>query len=113
MEAVIYTSTSCHFCIKAKILLKNREIKFHEFILSSGTNESELAENQTYVQLSQLLDLIPNVKTVPQIWLNGNYIGGYNELHEFFTSSQIESVNYHASEEHVAFRARDVKENVG
>ena len=27
-----------------------------------------------------LFEELPNVKTVPQIWINNNHIGGYNEL---------------------------------
>ena len=30
-----------------------------------------------------LFEELPNVKTVPQIWINNNHIGGYNELKEW------------------------------
>ena len=33
--------------------------------------------------LDQLLELIPKVKTVPQIFIDGTHIGGYTELVDY------------------------------
>lgn len=84
MNAEIYTKSNCGYCVKAKQLLKNKNITYIENIISPGFGETNLLENQRYVTKDQLLDKAPNAKTVPQIWLNGHYIGGYTELAEFF-----------------------------
>ena len=31
-------------------------------------------------KIQDLLELVPNAKTMPQIWLNEEHIGGYHEL---------------------------------
>jgi glutaredoxin 3 len=84
MKAEIYTKTNCPYCVKAKALFNEKGITYNEYIVSPGFDESALAENQQYVTRDALLEKAPNAKTVPQIWLEGNYIGGYTELAAFF-----------------------------
>jgi glutaredoxin len=84
MLAEIYTKSDCPYCVKAKDLLSTKGLSYKEFIVSPGFNETTLNENQFYVTKSQLLEKLPNAKTVPQIWLDGQYIGGYTELVAYF-----------------------------
>ena len=35
-----------------------------------------------------LLKVVPNAKTVPQIFIEDEYIGGYTELMKFFASKE-------------------------
>lgn len=84
MKAEIYTKTNCPYCVKAKALFNEKGIDYSEYIISPGFGEADLAENQRYVTREVLLEKAPNAKTVPQIWLEGNYIGGYTELAAFF-----------------------------
>jgi len=84
MKAEIYTKTNCPYCVRAKALFNEKGIDYNEYIISPGFGESELSENQRYVTREALLEKAPNAKTVPQIWLEGNYIGGYTELAAFF-----------------------------
>lgn len=87
MKAEIYTKTSCPYCVRAKNLFNEKGIEYVEYIISPGFGEKALAENQQYVTREALLERAPGAKTVPQIWLEGNYIGGYTELHSFFNKS--------------------------
>ena len=80
MQAEIYTKDMCSYCVKAKHLLRELGIPYAEYILSSGFGELAPAPNQRYVTKDMLLERQPNAKTVPQIWINGEYIGGYTEL---------------------------------
>jgi glutaredoxin 3 len=84
MNAEIYTKSDCKFCYKAKDLLKKKQVEYKEFIISPGFGEKEPLSNQQYVSKEDLLDKLPNARSIPQIWLDGNYIGGYTELFEFF-----------------------------
>lgn len=86
MYAEIYTKANCSFCIKAKDLFNKQGIQYREFIVSPGFGETTLMSNQQYVTREDLLGKAPNAKSVPQIWLNGNYVGGYTELAEFFNN---------------------------
>lgn len=84
MKAEIYTKENCPYCVRAKELLAIKKIEYREFIISPGYDEKPLTETQQYVTKDQLLEKAPNARTVPQIWLEGSYIGGYTELAAFF-----------------------------
>ena len=62
----------CPYCDIAKALLKQKNIEFEERQIGAGWT------------IQQLLESHPNVKSVPQIILNGKYIGGYQELKTHF-----------------------------
>jgi glutaredoxin 3 len=70
MEALVYSKKPCPYCEQAKNLLSKKNIKYTELdVLSPDV-------------LDQLRDIVPGVKTVPQIFIDGKYIGGYTELVE-------------------------------
>jgi len=82
MKAEIYTKTNCPYCTKAKFLLKSKDISYTEYhIVADPIQESN---SQNNVTKAQLLERAPHARTVPQIWLDGNYIGGYTELAAYF-----------------------------
>jgi len=70
---VVWTKDDCPYCIKAKSMLQTKNIKFEERNLSNGEWSRE-----------QLLESAPTARTVPQIWLHGDYVGGYNNLEQYF-----------------------------
>ena len=80
-RSVIWTRDNCVFCTRAKALLYNRSISFEERIIDVyGRDDRVLTENQKWVTREELLQAYPDAKTVPQIWLDGQHIGGYTEL---------------------------------
>lgn len=71
----IYTKTTCSFCIEAKKLLTEKKLSY-------------LEKNIEDVQYkTELLTLVPNAKTVPQIFLDDKHIGGYTSLVAFFNQT--------------------------
>jgi glutaredoxin len=68
MQAVVWSKDSCPFCLQAKALLESRGIKFEERNVSQDWTKE------------QLLAAVPNARTLPQIFLDDNYIGGFTEL---------------------------------
>jgi len=68
MKAVVWSKDSCPFCLQAKALLESRGIKFEERNVSKDWTKE------------QLLAAVPNARTLPQIFLDDNYIGGFTEL---------------------------------
>jgi len=71
MRNVIYSKIDCPFCTMAKEELRLRGIPFDDIDLTSvGKTASEVTGRK-------------DVKSVPQIYIAGEYIGGYNELMEF------------------------------
>lgn len=79
MKAIIYSKEHCPFCIRAKALLDKLNISYDEFVI--GEPGSKLLEsNQQWATREDLLERAPNARTVPQIWLDGEHVGGYTEL---------------------------------
>lgn len=74
MNAIIYTKINCPHCAKAKNLFQQQNINYRELVIGESAT------------LDDLLAKVPNAKTVPQIWLEENYIGGYRELEAFFSN---------------------------
>ena len=68
---VIYTQDMCGYCVEA---IKEFEIREWEYT-SHNIKHADNYDN--------LKELLPDVKTVPQIWIDGNHIGGYDELMEW------------------------------
>jgi glutaredoxin len=65
----IYGTSVCSYCTRAKNLAKRYGIA-HEFKnIEFEHFKKELDEKASF-----------EYKTVPQIWWNGRYIGGYSEL---------------------------------
>lgn len=74
MQIVVYSKNNCVYCNKAKHLLKNLG---HEF------TEKKMEEFESVDAM--LEDIGKKVRTMPQIKIDGELIGGYNQLIEYFT----------------------------
>lgn len=68
MKAVIWSKYNCHFCESAKKLLESKNIPYEERKIGEGFTKE------------QLLEAVPDARTVPQIFLDNEYVGGYTEL---------------------------------
>jgi glutaredoxin 3 len=64
----IYGNNSCIYCKKAKQLAIDHDLEY----------EWKSTDNQEI--LNDLKLKLPNVKTIPQIWIDNIHIGGYNDL---------------------------------
>lgn len=77
MKVTIYGREKCSWCSKAKDLasnlLQNQTIDSYEYI-------DYQKENMSVKDLSEIAGT--QVKTVPIILIDGEYIGGYKELEE-------------------------------
>lgn len=79
MKATIYSKENCPYCTRAKALMDKLGIAYEEHIIGQPGSKT-LKENQRWTTREELLEKAPNAKTVPQIWVDGEYIGGYTEL---------------------------------
>jgi glutaredoxin 3 len=71
MQAIVWSKDPCPFCDRAKNLLKLKGIEFEERNITTGDWTKE-----------QLMESVPGARTVPQILINGQLIGGFNELQQ-------------------------------
>jgi glutaredoxin 3 len=74
-KAVIYSRTSCPWCVKAKQILTDKGVQFEEHVFGSEQFKDKQALQEK---------LGKPVSTVPQIVLDGQYIGGCTELAKHF-----------------------------
>ena len=70
-KAIIWSNVGCHFCEMAKNLLKQKGIEYEERNLAKEW------------KIQQLLEVVPNARTVPQIFVDDEYVGGYQDLDEY------------------------------
>ena len=75
MTITVFSKNNCVYCTKAKALLKGLGLEFEEKSL-----EKDFGSDPT-----KLIEAIgKNVRTMPQIKVDGELIGGYNQLVEHF-----------------------------
>tara|TARA_X000000950_G_scaffold133140_1_gene165970 strand:- start:142 stop:411 length:270 start_codon:yes stop_codon:yes gene_type:complete len=71
MKVTIYSKQNCTYCSKAKVMLDNLGIEY---------TEKKLEEFKTVDDM--LEDIGKKVKTMPQIKIDGELVGGYHQLIE-------------------------------
>ncbi len=72
-ETIVWSKDRCPYCDMAKHLLRNSGIQFEERNIQTDDWTKE-----------QLLEAVPGAKTVPQIFMHGEYVGGYAELQRYY-----------------------------
>ena len=77
-DVTIYTTRICPYCIAAKRLLSARQIAYEEIDVTG--DEAKRA---------WLVEVTGGRKTVPQIFIHGQSIGGYDELKQLDQSGRL------------------------
>ena len=72
MKAIVWSKDHCPYCVQAKTLLEQKGIEFEERKIGDGQTKE------------QLLEAVPDARTVPQIFLNDELVGGFTELRAKF-----------------------------
>lgn len=70
MKAILWSKYHCPYCDQAKALLTQKGIEFEERKIGEGYTREDLLEQ------------VPTARAVPQIFLDGEHIGGFTELKE-------------------------------
>ena len=75
MKIVIYSKNNCQFCTKAKHMIKSLGLEYEEKSLEKDfdSDPSKMME-----------DIGKPVRTMPQIKIDDDLVGGYNQLIEHF-----------------------------
>jgi len=71
-KVIIYTKDNCPFCVKAKNLFSAKDVSYQEMKIGAELTREEFME------------IFPNVRTVPFIIIDGEQIGGYDKLVEYY-----------------------------
>ena len=80
-DITVYSKQNCVYCVKAKSLLKGLGLTFTEKKLEEFSSVDEMIK-----------DIGKKVRAMPQIKIDGELVGGYNQLIEYFNNKGI--VNY-------------------
>jgi glutaredoxin len=72
MKAIIWSKDACPYCVQAKNLLEQKGIEYEEKKIGAEYTKEDL------------LEAVPNARTVPQIFLDGELVGGFTELRAKF-----------------------------
>ena len=79
-EVVIYTWRTCPFCIRVKRLLEEKDVPYTE------------------VEISRQKEMLSELKsktgsgTVPQIFVDGTFIGGCDDVYALDRSGEFENI---------------------
>ena len=76
MKAIVWSKENCGQCLQAKNMLKLRGIDFEERVVGLGWSKEDLLES------------VPDARSVPQIFFDEEYIGGFTEL-----KNRLQNVN--------------------
>ena len=75
----IYSKSTCGFCYRAKQLLESKGVDYDEYELSWGSPRRE-----------EMIQRAGGRTTVPQIFINGQHIGGCDDLHRLDREGRLE-----------------------
>jgi glutaredoxin 3 len=79
-KVVIYTKENCPYCQMAKQLLTHRQISFEEIRVDLQSEQREKMER------------LSGRRTIPQIFINDQPIGGYDDLAALAKSGKLDSL---------------------
>jgi len=77
-DVTLYTTRICPYCIAAKRLLSARKIAYEEIDVTGDQ-----------AKRAWLVEVTGGRKTVPQIFIKGQSIGGYDELKQLDVSGAL------------------------
>ena len=80
-RVTVYSTASCPICDRAKAMLSKWEIDFDE-VRIDGDN----AAMQEFVEVTK------GARTVPQIVIDGEVIGGFSELTELHMDGELDEL---------------------
>lgn len=70
-QIIIWSKPNCPYCDQAKALLKSKNIVYEERKIGEGYSREDL------------LEAVPMARTVPQIFIDGQHVGGFTELRKY------------------------------
>jgi|TARA_B110001469_G_scaffold113914_1_gene117542 glutaredoxin 3 len=76
----VYSTGQCPYCVMAKKLLERKGVTYTEIRIDTDTSKREEMMKKS------------RQRTVPQIFINNNAIGGYTDLVALNQSKQLDSL---------------------
>ncbi len=80
-DVEVYSKSFCPYCHRAKALLKAKGIAYVEYDITMGGPKR-----------TEMLERAPGSSTVPQIFINGQHIGGCDDLHALDAAGKLDAM---------------------
>lgn len=80
-EVLIYTGPACAYCRVAKQLLDQKQVAYTEIDISTDPQQRET-----------MVEKAGGRKTVPQIFINGQHIGGADDLRALESAGKLDAL---------------------
>ena len=77
----IYTTNYCPFCSRAKSLLRSKGVQF-----------TEIDVTDDHALRAKMVELSGGRRTVPEIFINGKIIGGFDELNALNARGELDAL---------------------
>ncbi len=78
-DIVIYTTFLCPYCARAKALLEKK-----------GQNYTEIDVSYDAAKRREMSEKAGGRTSVPQIWINGQHVGGCDDLHALDRAGKLD-----------------------
>lgn len=79
-EVIVYSTNYCPYCVRAKDLLKRKKVAFKEL-----DAEDDAVRND-------MIKKAGGRRTVPQVFVNGQHVGGYDELRALDKAGKLDAM---------------------
>jgi glutaredoxin 3 len=79
-KVTIYTANNCPYCVKAQRILELKKIDFVKIDLTNDETKRAILSSQT------------GRKTVPQIYIGSEHIGGCDDLYALKDSGELDKL---------------------
>ena len=79
-KVIVYTADYCPYCVRAKQLLTRKDIDFQEIDVTDPATRGEMVTRAG------------GRKTIPQIFINDQHIGGFDDLSALDRSGQLDTL---------------------
>lgn len=79
-KVIMYSTRFCPYCMRARKLFKNKNIKYEEIILGLGNAKRREMEQKS------------GRTSVPQIFINGQAIGGYDDMAQLNRDGKLDTL---------------------
>lgn len=81
MAVEIFTKVTCGFCMRAKMLLEQKQVPYTEIKID---NDAVLRE--------QMIKRSNGAYTVPQIFINDHHVGGCDDLFALHAQNKLDAL---------------------
>jgi glutaredoxin 3 len=81
LRVEVFSGPYCPYCEKAKALLRKKKVTFEEFDVKSDS-----------AKFAEMFERSKGRKTIPQIFINGEHIGGCDDLYALDGQGRLDAL---------------------